>query len=352
MRQKHGDEMDSLAAYERKRSQAQTTHGRLLALKQVRLSSLSPPLFPFRLRKNCRLTFPASPSQRHIDLLESRKALIRDLSEKHNIPGYDHELSDREMAEFEEKMEEAIVAQQRKVDKIKVRLSLSLSLPSFTDGVAVCRTKLASLKASTKTRFRRSRVRGRRMRGRRRASLSRSCVSLPPPLPSPPPESPPLTHPRLKSSANNRIATISRQLDSTTTTVADITYATSVLTDEQTRLAKTKEDLAAAAYPDALRARAREAKDLEERRESLHTELAGLNAQANTRAKLQLRKTEKKRKDEAVASLIEKSAASFRRFAKSEPVRGTMEAEVTALITCVLEFLVLPSSPFPAGTPD
>lgn len=67
----------------------------------------------------------------------------------------------------------------------------------------------------------------------------------------------------------------------------------------------------------------------------LHTELAGLNAQANTRAKLQLRKTEKKRKDEAVGSLMEKSAASYRRFAKAEPRRETMEGEVSALIAYV-----------------
>lgn len=35
-KQKLGDEQDTLATFERKRSAAQTTHGRLLALKQVR----------------------------------------------------------------------------------------------------------------------------------------------------------------------------------------------------------------------------------------------------------------------------------------------------------------------------
>jgi hypothetical protein len=59
-----------------------------------------------------------------------------------------------------------------------------------------------------------------------------------------------------------------------------------------------------------------------------------------------LSKTERKRKDEQVASLIEKSAAGFRRFAKREPERGTMEAEVTALITCVLS-LCFPFPPLP-----
>lgn len=75
------------------------------------------------------LIYLPSFSQRHLDLLESRKTLIRDLSEKHSIPGYDHELSDREMLDFEEKMEEAIVTQQNKLEKIKVGLSPSPSTP-------------------------------------------------------------------------------------------------------------------------------------------------------------------------------------------------------------------------------
>jgi hypothetical protein len=32
--------------------------------------------------------------------------LIRELSEKHDIPGYDHDLSDHEMQVFEEKLED------------------------------------------------------------------------------------------------------------------------------------------------------------------------------------------------------------------------------------------------------
>ena len=44
-------------------------------------------------------------------------------------------------------------------------------------------------------------------------------------------------------------------------------------------------------------------RDLEERREGLHAELTGLNTQADVRAKLQLKRTETKRKDEAIQSL-------------------------------------------------
>lgn len=62
--------------------------------------------------------------QRHQDMLEARKTLIRELSEKHDIPGYDHDLSDHEMQVFEEKLEDTIHAQQKKLDKVKVSARL------------------------------------------------------------------------------------------------------------------------------------------------------------------------------------------------------------------------------------
>ncbi|GJN94490.1 hypothetical protein Rhopal_007572-T1 [Rhodotorula paludigena] len=258
-KQKLGDEQDSLAAYERKRSQAQTAHGRLLALKQ-----------------------------RHQDMQEARKTLIRELAQNHGIPGYDHELSEREMKEFEEKLDEASIAQANKIDKIKNEARAAES--KYQDEIQA----LKSAKAADE---------------RAKANLAEQIRA-----------------------ANARIANISRQLDATTTTVADITYQESLLAEEKERLKKTEDNLKAANHVQQLRDKGREAKDLEERRDALHTELAGLNAQANTRAKLQLRRTEKTRKDEAVASLIDKSAASYRRFLKAEPQRDKMEAEVSELI--------------------
>lgn len=108
-----------------------------------------------------------------------------------------------------------------------------------------------------------------------------------------------------------------------------------MLAEEKERRQKVEDQIKTANYTQQLRDKAREAKDLEERRDALHNELAGLNAQANTRARLQLRRTERMRKDEAIASLIDKSAASFRKFAKADPQRESMEAQVSALVQCV-----------------
>jgi hypothetical protein len=56
------------------------------------------------------------------------------LAEKHNIPGFNRELlSEADMNEFEEKLEESISAQQAKIEKIKVRINVDESFPPGCD---------------------------------------------------------------------------------------------------------------------------------------------------------------------------------------------------------------------------
>ena len=63
--------------------------------------------------------------QRHAEVLKQRQSLIHELGEKHSIPGYaGHRLSDEEIAEFEQKMDEAINRQTTKIERIKVRSCL------------------------------------------------------------------------------------------------------------------------------------------------------------------------------------------------------------------------------------
>jgi DNA repair protein RAD50 len=104
------------------------------------------------------------------------------------------------------------------------------------------------------------------------------------------------------------------------------------LKDDQERKKSTEEALAKADYAGQLSNKSQELKQLDETRDVLHTELASLNAQASTRAKLQLRRTEKARKEEAVQSLVDRNRTMFKKYAKAEPSRETMEGEVNGLI--------------------
>jgi DNA repair protein RAD50 len=102
---------------------------------------------------------------------------------------------------------------------------------------------------------------------------------------------------------NSRIANINRQLDASTTTVADITYKEATLAEETRRKSELEEDVKKANYLQQYRDKGKEQKELEERREQLHVELTSLNTQSNVRAKLQLKRSENKKKDEAIQSL-------------------------------------------------
>jgi DNA repair protein RAD50 len=132
--------------------------------------------------------------------------------------------------------------------------------------------------------------------------------------------------------ASSRIANLSRQLENTTATVADITFAESALKDDLERKKSTEDAFNNADYSGQLAQKSQEHKQLEETRELLHAELASLNAQADTRAKLHLRRTERGRKEEAVQSLVDRNRDLFKRYAKAEPSRETMEGEVNGLI--------------------
>ncbi|GAA6018937.1 hypothetical protein JCM11491_005685 [Sporobolomyces phaffii] len=259
-RTKLSDEQDAMAAYERKRSQAQTSHGRLQAMKQ-----------------------------RHLDLVEARKVLVRDLSEKHNIPGFNRELlSEADMSEFEDKLEESISGQQAKIEKIKGEARATES--QYQEEIQALKSARAADDRAKRT-------------------ISEQIRQ-----------------------ASSRISALSRQLDATSTTVADITFAESALRDDQERKRSTEDALAQADYAAQLATHAKDLKQLDETRDALHGELASLNAQASTRAKLQLRRTEKARKEEAVQSLVERNRAAFKKYAKAEPSRETMEGEVNGLI--------------------
>lgn len=102
---------------------------------------------------------------------------------------------------------------------------------------------------------------------------------------------------------NNRIRAINSKLDNATTSIADITIGESALADEKRRKKELEDAIKAASYPNQLREKASENRGYEEKREQLHSELTSLNLQADVRAKLGLKSTEKGRKDEAIQSL-------------------------------------------------
>lgn len=113
--QRLGDERDAQEKQEKKRSQAQTSQGTLLAQKDVSLRGSVLASGEILL-----IRFPFL-QQRYDENKTNRQKLIQETATRHSIPGYDHDLSDDEIAEFVERLEAAITAQSKKIDGIKVR---------------------------------------------------------------------------------------------------------------------------------------------------------------------------------------------------------------------------------------
>lgn len=103
--------------------------------------------------------------------------------------------------------------------------------------------------------------------------------------------------------ANTRIASLARTIESKTISEADITYQESTLAEDKRYKAEVEEAIQKADYPAVYRVKGKELKEEEEKREGLHAELGRLNAQANVRARLQLRKSEQTKKDESIDTL-------------------------------------------------
>lgn len=138
------------------------------------------------------------------------------------------------------------------------------------------------------------------------------------------------------------------------------------LTEEKGAKKKAEDEEKAAGFVQQYRDKNRELRELEDQRDELHAELTKINTQSNVRAKLSLKRSETKKKDEATQALyvlllspfelagggikltryflthdsIDKSTAKFRRFTKQDPTRDTMEAEVTAAVKALDEDLI------------
>lgn len=103
--------------------------------------------------------------------------------------------------------------------------------------------------------------------------------------------------------ANNRIREINSKLESSDISVADITFKESALDNEKKRKADLETKLRTGDYVNQQSKLGRELRDLEDEREGLHAQLTSLNTQADVRAKLGLKKSEAKSKEQAIQSL-------------------------------------------------
>ena len=135
----------------------------------------------------------------------------------------------------------------------------------------------------------------------------------------------------MQGATKQRIEMLRRELDSSTVTQADLSYKEGNLADESKRKKEAEAQLASSELSNKLSEYAREFKAAEERREELHTELASLNAQADVRAKLSLKRAEASKKEDGIQALVGKHSSVFTKLTKKSIDTSTMEAEVSGV---------------------
>lgn len=93
------------------------------------------------------------------------------------------------------------------------------------------------------------------------------------------------------------------QIDNSRSGESDVLAHKQKIQDAERRLASATEDLKAAAIDETVNEKRRELKQLEAKRDDLHTEISGLNTQADTRAKLALKRSDATKKEEILQNM-------------------------------------------------
>ncbi|KAJ7784558.1 hypothetical protein B0H16DRAFT_1492970 [Mycena metata] len=123
-----------------------------------------------------------------------------------------------------------------------------------------------------------------------------------------------------------------REVDATQNLPAELSTLTGDIDEKQTRVAKIQAEIAAAQYDQRLEEKISSNKELEARRDVLNSEFKTLNMQSDSRARLDIQRTEVKSKTAEIEATISNANSAFRRLIGAEPNADTMEREVDRVL--------------------
>ena len=106
----------------------------------------------------------------------------------------------------------------------------------------------------------------------------------------------------MQQERQNSIRRFDRELEGQTTLRSELQSTQEELEEKRNRVEKTKQDIAAKKFDDRLQEKAEQSRRLEETREALLKENQTLNMQAESRANLNLKRTEVKTKTQELQS--------------------------------------------------
>ena len=146
---------------------------------------------------------------------------------------------------------------------------------------------------------------------------------------------------------------LAARIDSSRVTDVDIKYAEQTLDDNKKRLEAQKATFAEAQFDEKAKAKSSQIRELEADRDGFLKELASLNRESETRAKLSVKRADKQKKEVALQSLyvllsacteailtpafrLDRSAANHKTYVGTELRADTMESDVGSIMQYVL----------------
>lgn len=230
----------------------------------------------------------AAEAKAHERRIAEREELIRDISDKQNIKGYSHSPLEREKVnEFISRLGD--LQRRQHADYKKLQAEVRAKNDEFNRQSRQLHTEVESLKLQ--------RGNAQDQIKERQASIARTESSL---------------------------VTMQGLAPELRTLRGDIE-------EKKLRLEKIKGEIKSANFDERLSERAVKARTMEDKRDSLNTELRSLSLQADARARLDLKRGEMKSKKSEVRNILETSNPKFRKLVGADVRAETMERELDRL---------------------
>ncbi|KAJ2934603.1 hypothetical protein H1R20_g2487, partial [Candolleomyces eurysporus] len=130
----------------------------------------------------------------------------------------------------------------------------------------------------------------------------------------------------------NSIRRFDRELEGQTTLRSELQSTQEELEEKRNRVEKFKKDIASKNFDEQLQEKTEQSRKLEEDREALLKENQMLNMQAESRANLNLKRTEVKTKTQEIQSTIKTISFKFEELAGRQPKPDSIEEEIDTLL--------------------
>ncbi|MBW0467450.1 hypothetical protein O181_007165 [Austropuccinia psidii MF-1] len=129
-----------------------------------------------------------------------------------------------------------------------------------------------------------------------------------------------------------KIRNSSHRIEEVRISEADIKFQSDTLEGKRAQLSHLKHETAEAKSGETIKLKQQDIKNLEDQRDTCHAELLGLNRQFDTRAKVALKHTDAKKKQDGVQTLINVHGAKFQELVNLEMTAQTAERDINDAI--------------------